>query len=78
MSRGLQVIGWNFAAIEVVNHGKKEYVRGDAHTNTVEGYFSILKRGIVRHLPACQRAALPLFGEFDFRYSNREKLASMT
>ncbi len=32
---------------ESVNHSIGEYVRGDAHTNTIEGYFSILKRGIV-------------------------------
>jgi hypothetical protein len=31
---------------ETVNHGIKEYVRGDVHTNTVEGYFSIFKRGM--------------------------------
>ena len=36
----------DFARHEVVNHSILEYVRGDAHTNTVEGYFSILKRGI--------------------------------
>ncbi|HMK80834.1 MAG TPA: IS1595 family transposase, partial [Xanthobacteraceae bacterium] len=30
----------------MVNHSIGEYVRGDAHTNTIEGYFSILKRGI--------------------------------
>ncbi|MFZ1992318.1 MAG: IS1595 family transposase, partial [Alphaproteobacteria bacterium] len=35
-----------FASHETVNHGIGEYVRGDAHTNTIEGYFSILKRGI--------------------------------
>src|SRR6202043_2742865 len=35
-------IGWNFASYGTVVHGAKEYVRGDAHTNTVEGYFSIL------------------------------------
>jgi transposase-like protein len=32
---------------ETVNHGAEEYVRGGVHTNTVEGYFSILKRGII-------------------------------
>ncbi len=32
---------------EMVDHGKDEYVRGDAHSNTVEGYFSILKRGLM-------------------------------
>ena len=39
-------ISWNFAARGTVNHERKEYVVGDIHTNTVEGYFSILKRGI--------------------------------
>jgi len=39
-------IGWNFASHGTVNHSAKEYVRGDVHSNTVEGYFSILKRGI--------------------------------
>jgi hypothetical protein len=36
-----------FAGHEPVNHQADEYVRGQAHTNTVEGYFSILKRGII-------------------------------
>ena len=35
-----------FASHETVNHSIGEYVRGDAHTNTAENYFSILKRGI--------------------------------
>jgi transposase-like protein len=35
-------MGREFATHEVVNHGANEYVRGDAHTNTIEGYFSIL------------------------------------
>jgi transposase-like protein len=39
-------IGTSFASHATVNHSIKEYVRGDAHTNTVEGYFSIFKRGI--------------------------------
>jgi hypothetical protein len=30
----------------MVDHGASEYVRGDAHSNTVEGYFSVFKRGI--------------------------------
>lgn len=62
-----------FLSHEVVNHGAGEYVRGDAHTNTVEGYFSILKRGIIgtfHHVSAqhLQRYA----SEFDFRYNHRE------
>jgi transposase-like protein len=39
-------IGEQFASHRTVVHSANEYVRGDAHTNTVEGYFSILKRGI--------------------------------
>ena len=36
-----------FKSHEAVNHGIGEYVCGEAHTNTVEGYFSILKRGVM-------------------------------
>ena len=32
---------------ETVNHSQKEYVRGDVHTNTIEGYFGLLKRGVM-------------------------------
>jgi hypothetical protein len=39
-------IGWNFPSHQTVIHSEKEYVRGDVYTNTVEGCFSILKRGI--------------------------------
>jgi hypothetical protein len=35
-----------FEKHDMVNHSIGEYVRGDVHTNTIEGYFSILKRGI--------------------------------
>lgn len=59
---------------EVVNHGKKEYVRGKAHTNTVEGFFSILKRGITGtyyHLSAEHLYRYCV--EFDFRYNTRKE-----
>ncbi len=39
-------LGWNFTSHQSVNHSIKEYVRGEVYTNTAEGYFSILKRGI--------------------------------
>jgi len=39
-------LGKEFASHQTVNHGSGEYVNGNAHTNTVEGYFSILKRGL--------------------------------
>ena len=62
-------------AHESVNHGAEEYVRGNAHTNTAENYFSILKRGITGNYFHVSEAHLHRYlAEFDFRYSNREKL----
>jgi hypothetical protein len=46
-ARSYVEIGMTFAGHDRVSHGMGEYVRGEAHTNTIEGYFSILKRGIV-------------------------------
>jgi len=55
-----------------VNHGDGEYVRGDAHTNTAENYFSILQRGINGVYHHVSEAHLPRYlSEFDFRYNNR-------
>lgn len=68
-------VGKLFARHEAVNHGIGEYVRGDAHTNTAEGYFSVLKRGItgVYHHVSPQHLKRYL-AEFDFRYSHRAAL----
>jgi transposase-like protein len=70
-------IGETFASHRTVNHAASEYVRGDAHTNTVEGYFSIFKRGIygVYH-HVSQEHLKRYLGEFDFRYQlpNRTRL----
>ena len=41
-----KLLGHRFASHEAVKHSMDEYVRGDVHTNTVEGFFGILKRGI--------------------------------
>jgi len=50
-------------------------VRGDAHTNTAEGFFSIFKRGMVGTYQHCKDKHLHRYlAEFDFRYSNRVKL----
>src|SRR5690606_21446743 len=60
---------------ETVNHGAGEYVRGDAHTNTIEGYFSVLKRGIVGTFHHVSQQHLKRYlAEFDFRYNEREAL----
>jgi transposase-like protein len=68
-------LGEMFASHQIVNHSIGEYVRGDAHTNTIEGYFSILKRGITGtyHHVSAQHLKRYL-AEFDFRYNNREAL----
>lgn len=72
---GYHQIGKQFARHEMVDHGKDEYVRGDAYSNTVEGYFSILKRGIVGVFHSVSEAHLHRYlKEFDFRYSNRSGL----
>lgn len=72
-------IGWNFASHRTVTHSKDEYVRREGDwvitTNTVEGFFSILKRGIYGVYQHVSEAHLQRYlVEFDFRYSNREKL----
>jgi transposase-like protein len=60
---------------ETVNHGLGEYGRGEIHTNTVEGYFSIFKRGMKGVYQHCSEKHLHRYlAEFDFRYSNRVKL----
>jgi transposase-like protein len=65
-------IGREFATHEAVNHSAEEYARGDVTTNTVEGYFSIFKRGMVGVYQHCGEQHLQRYlNEFDFRYSNR-------
>lgn len=65
-------IGEGFTSHVTVNHSIKEYVRGDAHTNTAEGYFSILKRGIYGVYQHVSAEHLKRYlAEFDFRYNER-------
>lgn len=71
-------IGWNYADHGRITHSKGEYVsRQDPsiHTNTVEGYFSILKRGVYGTFHHVSEAHLSRYlSEFDFRYNTRAKL----
>jgi transposase-like protein len=64
--------GRDFRSHETVNHSRREYVRGEVHTNTVEGFFANLKRGIggIYHHVGSHYLAQYL-GEFDFRYNTR-------
>ena len=64
-----------FAGHETVRHSAGEYVRGEVHTNTVEGSFSVFKRGMKGVYQHCSEKHLHRYlAEFDFRYSNRAKL----
>jgi Transposase and inactivated derivatives len=69
------IVGREFAEHGVVHHGNDEYVRGDIHTNTIEGYFSIFKRGMKGVYQHCGKHHLHRYlAEFDFRYNNRVAL----
>jgi transposase-like protein len=68
-------IGEEFAGHDTVDHHRAEYARGDVTTNTVEGFFSIFKRGVVGVYHHVSEAHIDRYlAEFDFRYSNRAKL----
>jgi len=66
------VAGKDFAKHERVNHGRKEYVRGNVYTNTAEGFFSLLKRGINGSFHHVSKGHLFRYvDEFAFRHDNR-------
>jgi transposase-like protein len=68
-------MGKEFASHQTVNHSIYEFARGIVSTNTVEGYFSLFKRGMRGIYQHCSEAHLHRYlAEFDFRYSNREAL----
>jgi transposase-like protein len=60
---------------EMVNHELGEYGRGDVHVNTLEGFFSVFKRGMKGVYQHCREQHLHRYmAEFDFRYNNRVRL----
>jgi transposase-like protein len=68
-------LGDHFASHESVSHKADEYVRGSVHTNTVEGFYSVFKRGMKGVYQHCGEHHLHRYvAEFDFRYNNRIKL----
>ena len=68
-------VGREFADHQRVYHSTGEYGRGEAHTNTIEGFFSIFKRGMKGVYQHCQEKHLHRYlAEFDFRYNNRQAL----
>lgn len=67
--------GREFGGHQTVTHSKGEYVRGLVHTNTVEGVFSVFKRGMKGIYQHCGEAHLFRYlAEFDFRYNRRSAL----
>jgi hypothetical protein len=72
-------VAGGFASHDRVRHSAGEYVRyGEGepiHTNTVEGYFSVFKRGMKGVYQHCSEKHLHRYlAEFDFRYNNRSAL----
>ena len=66
-------IGREFKEHGVVVHSRKEYVRGSVHTNTIEGFFSIFKRGMKGIYQHCKSNHLKRYlCEFDFRYNTKD------
>src|SRR6185437_12905499 len=68
-------VGAEYAAHETVNHSAREYARGDVTTNTVEGFFSIFKRGMKGVYQHCGEKHLHRYlAEYDFRFNTRTAL----
>jgi ISXO2-like transposase domain len=73
--KGYGALGKEYWMHQTVNHSIGEYVRGIVHTNTIEGYYSIFKRGMKGIYQHCSEKHLHRYlSEFDFRYSNRIRL----
>ena len=73
--RSYTAIGRRFAGHGTVNHSEEEWVRGEVHVNSAEGFFSIFKRGMVGVYQHCDERHLHRYlAEFDFRYNEREAL----
>jgi transposase-like protein len=74
-ARHYREVGKEYTSHDAVHHAAEEYVRGDIYTNTVEGYYSIFKRGMKGVYQHCSEKHLHRYlSEFDFRYSNRVAL----
>jgi transposase-like protein len=68
-------LGKYFTEHDFVRHSTGEYGRDDIHTNTVEGFYSVFKRGMKGVYQHCSEKHLRRYvAEFDFRYNNRSRL----
>jgi transposase-like protein len=67
----LEALGYRH---ESVSHSAGEYVRGEVHTNNLENFWSLLKRGIIGTHHHVSKKYLPLYlAEFQFRFNNRKE-----
>ncbi len=58
---------------EIVNHSADEFVRGNAHTNNIESFWALFKRGVVRIYHQLSNEHLVKYlNEFTFRFNNKE------
>jgi IS1 family transposase len=58
---------------ETVSHARGEYVRGNVHTNSIESFWALLKRGIVGSYHNVSKKYLPFYlNEFSYRFNNRK------
>jgi len=68
---GYRRLGFRFPH-GVIDHSNGHHVIGAIHTNTIEGFWSIIKRGVVGTFHKVSKKYLPLYvAEFQFRYNNR-------
>jgi len=71
--RGYDTIREQGIKHEVIKHGDQQYVRGIVHTNTIESFWSLLKRGVMGSFHKVSATYLPLYlAEFSFRFNNRK------
>jgi transposase-like protein len=68
-----KTVGEKFAAHQIVKHSLNQYVVGQVHTNTIEGFFGIFKKGMTGVYQHCGKQHLQRYlNEFDFRYNERK------
>jgi transposase-like protein/predicted RNA-binding Zn-ribbon protein involved in translation (DUF1610 family) len=68
-----RLLGKSFKRHETVRHVRNEYVRGEVHTNNIESFWSLLKRGVIGTYHNVSKKYLPLYlNEFAFRFNNRK------
>ena len=69
---GVSLNRWQIGIAAAVDHAAGQYVCGSIHTQTIEGFWSLVKRGMVGTFHKVSKKYLPLYiAEFQFRYNNR-------